>query len=105
MKYVAFRKPDIHWEGYEWVFSLIEDDAARQQDYDFFLIEAKSPEAAREIAINAFYEEDVHQGGLEYVIWDAFAGFCDMEYKNDEEIIQFFGRKDGKTVFEFYEKY
>ena len=102
MKYVAFWKPDIHLDGLDWVYNLMED---RQQDCDFFLIDAKSPKAAREIAISAFYETAMSQGGLEYIIEDAFVGFCGMEYKDDGEIFQFFGRKDGKTVFELYAKY
>lgn len=105
MKYVAFRKPDIHLDGLDWVYNLTEDRADRQQDYDFFLIDAKSPKAAREIAIDAFYEEDMNRGGLEYIVSDAFNGFCGMEYDNDGEIFQFFGHRDGKTVFEFYKKY
>ena len=41
MKYVVFRKPDIHLDGLDWVYNLTEDRADRQ-GYDFFLIETKS---------------------------------------------------------------
>lgn len=101
MKYVACWKPDINLDGWDWVYTLTED---RRQNYEFYLIEAKSPKAAREIAVDAFYETAMQNGGLNYIILYAFEAFCSLELE-DEEIVQFLGPKDGKTALEFYAKY
>ena len=77
----------------------------RPSDYDFFLIEASSPKAAREVAIQAFFDKAMRQGGTEFIIEYAFEAFSGFEYDDEEEIFQFFGQKDGQTVLSFYEKY
>lgn len=100
MKYVAFIKPDEALDGLDWIYDLLED----KSEYAFFLVEAKKPETVREKVANELYNRDMKED-IDYVIERAFEGFCGMEYEEDQEIFDYFGEKDGKTVFEFYDKY
>ncbi|MBR2885004.1 MAG: hypothetical protein IKL42_00380 [Clostridia bacterium] len=100
MKYVGFLAPNEVWDGLDWVSDLFID----KSNYDFYLIESKTPQEAREKIAEELYQKDFKKD-VEYVIERAFWGFCSMEYEEDQEIYDFFGEKDGKTVFEFYDKH
>lgn len=102
MRYVAFKKPDAFWDGYDWVYALIED---KDSDYDFLLIDAATAAIARDRAADFFCKQSLREGGIEYIIEDAFLGLAYTSELEDEEILEFYGKKDGKTVLEFYEKY
>ena len=100
MKYVAFLAPDEFWHGLDWVYRLMEN----KSDYEFFLVEAKTPNIVLDKVADIFYRRN-KTADAEYIIERAFDAFSGLEYENDQEIFDYFGEKDGKTVFEFYEKY
>lgn len=102
MKYVAFLRPDEHWDGLDWIYNLMEDSAS---DKDFFLVDAKTPEVVRDLVAEELYATAMRQGGTEYVVEDAFYRLCSFEFEDESEVWDYFGKKDGKTVFEFFEKY
>ena len=102
MKFVAFRKPDIKWDGLDWVYNLMEDKNSPY--YDFFLVDTKSAKRAREIVIEEMFNDTMQKHGIECVIERAFDGFTCLEYE-DNELLEFLGEKDGKTALGFYEKY
>lgn len=102
MKFVAFLKTDVEWDGVDWVYALFED---RGTNVDFFLIEAKTAEIARSLASDEFYQNDFRAGGSERIAERAFDALCGFEYEDEQEIFEYFGEKDGYTVLEFFEKY
>lgn len=102
MKFVAFLKPIECWDGLDWIYNLMED---RKTDYQFFLIEAKKAEIARDLAAEEFYKQDMKDGGISYIIGRAFDALCGFEYEEEQEVLDYFGEEDGKIVLEFFEKY
>ena len=106
MKYVAFLDPNESLDGLDWVYNLIENPKdGHLGSYDFFLVEAKSPEIVREKVADFLYNKAILNGGTEFIIEDAFGALCGLEYEDDKELFEFFGEKDGNIVLEFYEKY
>ena len=104
-KYVAFKNPDINWDGLDWVYNLLENPTnGRFGLYDFLLIESETPALARERAAEFFYEKLMRSGGVENIIEEAFMGLRGLELE-DGEILNLFGESDGKAILEFYEKY
>jgi len=102
MKFVAFLMPDMAWDGYDWLYNLIEDQ--HSDYYNFFLVEARNAEKARELALHEFWEKDVREYGVESLVHIVYESFCELELE-DEELLQYLGEKDGQAVLKLYEKY
>ena len=103
MKFVVFKMPIEAWDGYDWLYNLMEDK--NSEYYDFYLVEARKPDKARELVAKEIFEKNIREYGLECVIETVYQSFCDLEPEKDEDIFEVLGEKDGSHVLKLYEKY
>lgn len=103
MKYVSFIKPILEWDGYDWLYKLSEGQ--NPPYHDFFLVEAKNPEKARDLVVDEIYKDAIKENGINILMDEVYQGFCDLEFEKDEDIIQILGKKDGIAALKLYKKY
>lgn len=96
-KYIAFLVPDKAWDGIDYLYELIE---LRPNNLNFALVTAKNMEQARKkyfldyLYLDCFCENfiriDMAADCLEHI----------FESYNKQEIINYFGETDGKTIWQ-----
>lgn len=101
-KFVGFLLPRKNWDDMDWLYNLLEDH--NRKEFDFFLVEARTPDVARDLIVDQVFKKAMKKGGVEFVVEYAFEGLGCLEME-DDEILEYLGKKDGNTALAFFEKY
>ena len=93
MKYIGFVIPDFNFQGYDWLYDMMENKSKNK----FYIINAPTPEQAKKFLFDEIYKEDDEPEVMAYfqikVLDDS-----------EEEILQEFGENDGNIILEIIDE-
>lgn len=98
-KYVAFRIPDMGWEGIDWVYQLRE---SKKNDLDFFIISATTIQKAKIKYFNDFYYPKYIKTDTAYSQEYEYAGesACFLcESFDESKVLKMYGATDGPILW------